>query len=85
LGDLGKKVKVTLLMDEDIVKKGKEIGLNLSKVCENALIEMIERIEFPKNDVTKGNRFAKLEVEGVVGRVGFEPATPAMSRRCHNH
>ena len=72
-------------MDDEVVKKGKELGLNLSKVCENALIDMIERIESPKGDTAKGNRFTKCEKEEVVGRAGFEPATSAMSRPRHNH
>jgi hypothetical protein len=75
---------VTLFMDEEVVKKGKEIGLNLSKVCENILKEKIELLEAPKGDTGTGNSITKYD-EKVVGRAGFEPATPAMSRRCHNH
>ena len=44
-----------------------------AKVCENALIDIIERIEAPKSDVSKGNRFTKCERKDVAGPVGFEP------------
>jgi hypothetical protein len=39
------KTKVTLSMDEDVVKQAKNIGLNISKTCENALKEAISRLE----------------------------------------
>lgn len=42
---MGKKSKVTLYMDKKVVEKAKNIGLNLSKVCENALIRAIEALE----------------------------------------
>jgi post-segregation antitoxin (ccd killing protein) len=85
LRGLGKKVKVTLLMDDEVVKRGKELGLNLSKVCENALIDMIERIESPKGDIKRENRFAKLENKDLVDWGGFEPPTSAMPRRRSYH
>ena len=46
------KVKVTLSMDEDAVSRAKEIGLNISKVSENALKEAIRRLEgnYPSRD-----------------------------------
>ena len=34
---LGEKKKVLLYMDIDVVTEAKDIGLNLSKTCENAL------------------------------------------------
>ena len=79
---MGKKVKVTLLMDDEVVKKGKNLGLNLSKVCENALIDMIKRIESPKGDTGTGNRTAKCEREDVAGPGGFEPSTPDLGGLC---
>ena len=42
---MGKKGKVTLYMDLEIVQKAKEIGLNVSKTCENALKNTIQRLE----------------------------------------
>jgi hypothetical protein len=55
---------VTLFMDEEVVKKGKEIGLNLSKVCENALKEKIELLEAPKGDTGTGNSESKYNESG---------------------
>jgi hypothetical protein len=42
---MGKKIRVNLTIDEDVVEKAKEIGLNISKVSENALIRTINAIE----------------------------------------
>ena len=39
------KVKLTLTVEEEVIKKGKKLGLNLSQVAENAFIDMIKRIE----------------------------------------
>ena len=41
------KKNVTIRIDENLVQKAKELGLNISKVSENALKEMIRRIESP--------------------------------------
>jgi len=35
----------SLRLDEDIVKKAKELGLNMSVICERALKEAISRLE----------------------------------------
>ena len=40
----GKKKNVMLYLDPEVVRKAKELGLNLSKVCENALKEAIRRL-----------------------------------------
>jgi len=39
------KKKLTLYIEADVVDKAKEIGLNLSKICENALIRAINALE----------------------------------------
>jgi len=41
---MGKQVRVNLTMDGEVVQKAKELGLNLSKTCENALKETIRRL-----------------------------------------
>ena len=46
---MGKQVRVNLTIDEEVATKAKEIGLNLSKVCENCLKEAIRRMETPSN------------------------------------
>ena len=41
------KKNVMIRIDANLVRKAKEYGLNISKVSENALKEMIMRIERP--------------------------------------
>ncbi len=41
---MANKTKVTLYISKEIIEKAKEIGLNLSKVCENALIRSIKAL-----------------------------------------
>jgi len=47
----GKKKNVVIYLDPEVVKEAKELGLNISKVCENALKEAIRRLkgEYPQN------------------------------------
>ena len=48
-------MKVNLTMDRNVVAKAKEIGLNISQFCENALKEAIEALEKRKSKtVTNG-------------------------------
>ena len=42
---MGTKGKLTLYVDVEVVKEAKELGLNISKVCENALKEAIKRLK----------------------------------------
>ena len=43
-------------LDEDLVKKAHDLGLNVTKICENALKELINRIEIPNStNNTKNN------------------------------
>lgn len=39
------KVRTTLLIDKEVIEKAKELGLNLSKVCENCLKQYIKALE----------------------------------------
>lgn len=39
------KKNVMIRIDEDIAEKAKLIGLNISKICENALIRSIKALE----------------------------------------
>ena len=41
------KKNVMIRIDADLVQKSKELGLNISKISENALKEMVKRIESP--------------------------------------
>lgn len=49
----GKKDNVMLYLDPNVVREARELGLNLSKVCENALKEAIRRLkgENPQNNL----------------------------------
>ena len=67
---MGKQTRVNLTIDNDVVKKAKHLGLNLSKVAENALKDMIDRIESPNSS----NNFNK--ISKMVRGVGFEPTNP---------
>lgn len=40
-----KRIVTSIRIDEEVFEKAKKIGLNVSKVAENALKDMIERIE----------------------------------------
>ena len=42
---MGRKIRVNLYLDEAVVKEAKELGLNLSKYCENALRTAIRKLK----------------------------------------
>jgi len=42
---LGKKRATVIRVDEEVLKKAKDLGLNISKTCENLLKMEIERLE----------------------------------------
>ena len=42
---MGNKKQILLYIDSETTKKAKELGLNLSKVSENALKEAVRRLE----------------------------------------
>ena len=39
------KKRTTLYIEAGLIEKAKELGLNVSKICENALKEVIKRME----------------------------------------
>ena len=43
------KKNVTIRIDAETAMKAKEIGLNLSKICENCLKEAIRRLQTPSS------------------------------------
>jgi post-segregation antitoxin (ccd killing protein) len=49
---MGKKVRTNLYIDSEILKEAQELGLNISKTCENALKVAIERLRpmYTKNN-----------------------------------
>ena len=42
------KKKINLYIEEEVMKKAKEIGLNISQFCENALKQAIKALEQTK-------------------------------------
>ncbi|MFX0203837.1 MAG: type II toxin-antitoxin system CcdA family antitoxin, partial [Candidatus Hodarchaeota archaeon] len=85
---MGKKITVGIYVDEETVKTAKELGFNISKLCENCLKEAIRRLRTPSSQtVTNGGLVDARSAShqpGVVGRAGFEPATFCTSSRCPN-
>ena len=78
---MSKKVKVTLSIDGEVIKKAKQIGLNISQFCENALKEALLKLNSVENSqksekerfsLSKGSLFGKRE--SLVDGTGFEPA-----------
>jgi hypothetical protein len=63
--DVNKK-SVVVYLDPKVVAEARELGLNISKICENALKEAIKRLkdQDSKND---------LNFNCVAGPLGFEP------------
>ena len=66
---MGKPTRVNLFMDEEVVKKAKELGLNLSKTCENCLKQAIGKMEELYGKTSDGNCSSD---KGVVARERFE-------------
>ena len=75
---MGTKGKITLYVDLEVVREAKELGLNISKVCENALKEAIRRlkgIECKTEHVKWHDRDIFGSKNCVAGPRGIEPRT----------
>ena len=71
---MGNRIRVNLTIDEDVVKKAKTLGLNLSKTCENCLIRSIKALETAYGENNNINHH-----ENSIKRV--EWAEPDLNRR----
>ena len=69
-----RKQKVTINLDPEVVRKARELGLNISKIAENALKEYIKRLESSDLETSGFSKRNCVVVDGA----GFEPATSAM-------
>ena len=49
-GKQRKRKNVVITLDPELVEKAKELGLNISKVCENALIQAVKALEAAFNE-----------------------------------
>ena len=72
---MGKKKITTMRMDADLLKKAHDLGLNVSKVCENALKDAINRMDVSKTETDGGTRLDNKLARGV----GFEPTRPFLT------
>ena len=80
------KARVNLTMDAEVIRKAKALGLNISKISENAILSYIERLEgvsSVKKPENSPKFHSRLGEKKMVGGAGIEPATLATSRRCH--
>ena len=62
----------TIRIDEELLRKAHELGLNVSKISENAIKDAIERMQRPKTATDGGTRLNSELARGV----GFEPTRP---------
>ena len=73
---MGKKRKINLSIDDEVIKTAKELGFNLSKLCENCLKRHIKAIQNLTTQTNGGTAFlgeASFGKEGSAGPRGFEP------------
>ena len=79
---MGKQVRVNLTIDEDVVKEAKEIGLNLSKIAENALKRAILALKNSKIYLNEQRPQNNDPQNHMAGGTGFEPATTSLGGLC---
>ena len=80
----GKKAQVQITLPPELLEKARDLGLNLSKITENALKQYIDALEKPKmtNGGTPFLGEASLEkkvLRGCPSLVGGRPAKPVVS------
>ena len=49
---MGSKKSTYLYLNREVVETAKKLGLNVSRVSENALVEAIERLKGPKRETS---------------------------------
>jgi post-segregation antitoxin (ccd killing protein) len=69
---MGSKVSTCLYIDRRVLETAKRVGLNISKVAENALIGAIARLGRPEREAGLGNA-ASFEGRGRDSNPGGEP------------
>ena len=80
------KVRTNILIEESVLRTAQELGINVSKYCENALKIGIEALNNTQNQIRNqtGTASAKREVsepqgsDSETGGVGFEPTTTSL-------
>ena len=72
------KQKVMINLPPHIVQQARDLGLNISKLCENSLKQAIVKLETPKSQKGHKSVFGKAFSEkGLVRLPGFEPGLSA--------
>jgi post-segregation antitoxin (ccd killing protein) len=80
--ELVKKIRTNIYIDKNILQEAQELGLNVSKTCENALKIAIERLKpLYSQNISKEHQINSVS-NRVEPRAGFEPATSALPRQC---
>jgi len=74
------KSNVTIYLNAELAYLAREMRLNLSKTCENALKQAINRLQgnYSENNGTQQSFSTKIEL---VDEAGFEPGTSTMPTR----
>jgi hypothetical protein len=62
-GVMGNKVSACLYIDKGVLEAARQVGLNVSKVAENSLIEAVRRLTGPKPEASLSSQ-PKLDAEG---------------------
>ena len=77
------KVRTSILIEREILKQAKEIGLNISKICENAVKIYITRLQAVNEEIASGSGAGRSS--SVVGHrpdaakvAGSSPARPTI-------
>lgn len=84
---MGKQKSVSLTINQVVVAKAKELGLNLSKTCENCLKQRTKALQQLNRETNGGQGFfgkGFFQKKALVGRAGFEPASFCTSSRRPN-
>ena len=74
------KKRVSLYIDEEILKKSRGIGLNISRICENALREAVERLKGNTDKHLFANINVKCWARSLVART-YPTKDAALTRR----
>ena len=78
---MGEKTISTIYVDEDVLKTAKEMGLNISKTCENALKLAIEQLKPIYGNNNPQNLLKNTPNDHMVGPGRFErPSRESESR-----
>jgi hypothetical protein len=75
---MGKKVRTNLYIDSSVLKEAQEMGLNISKTCENALKMAIAQLQplYTKKNLRNVSNDTPNTL--MAGGVGFEPTTTGL-------